>query len=126
MFQRIKEWSAIKSYVMKLSLELFSRFGKKHYYSVKVITQTVERAGLEMRFLPYAHALFSERKDFRRYYKGSKFRDRYETLRGEVSVRYFGGVIDFDAANIIEAVRSLDVEGDFHESGAGFVGAFVH
>jgi len=126
MFQSIKERSAIKSYFMKLSLELFSRFGKRHFYSVKVITQTVERAGLEIRFLPYAHALFSERKDFRRHYKGTKFRDRYETLRGEVSNRYFGGVLDFDAANIIEAVRSLDVKGGFHESGAGFMGAFVH
>jgi len=126
MFQHIKEYSAIKSYVMKLSLELFSRFGKRHHYSVEEITQTIERAEFDNRCLQYAHALFCERKDFRRHYKRSKFRNCYETLRDEVSDRYFGGVRDFDAANIIEAVRSLEVKGDFHESGIGFIGAILH
>ena len=89
MFQRIKQWSEIKSYVMKLSLEL-SRLGKRHYYTTEEVTQTAERAGFKTDYLAYAHALFCERKDFRRHYKRTKFRECYEALRGEVSHRYFG------------------------------------
>lgn len=125
MFDHIKERLAIKSYFMKLSLELFSRFGKKHYYTLDEVSHTAEVAGFKTEHVVYAHSLFCERKAFRRYYKRSPFRDRYETLRGEVSDRYFGGVRDFDAANIIEAVRSLDIKGEFHESGEGFMGG-VH
>ena len=120
MFQRLKQWSAIKAYVLKLSLELFSRLGKQHYYSVGQVTQTVERAGFQPDYLPYAHALFCQRKDFRRRYKRSEFRERYESLRGEVSQRYFGGVRDFDAANIIDAVHSLEIPDHFHEGAGGF------
>src|SRR4051812_7105786 len=114
MFDKIKEWSAIKTYFMKLSLELFSRFGKKHYYSTEEVSHTAEAGGFKIDCVVFAHALFCDRKDFRRCYKRTPFRDQYEKLRGEVSNRYFGGVRDFDAANIIDAVRSLDIKGDFH------------
>jgi hypothetical protein len=126
MFQRIKQWSEIKSYVTKLFLELFSRLGKRHYYTTEEVTQTAERAGFKTDYLAYAHALFCERKDFRRRYKRTKFRERYEALRGEVSDRYFGCVRDFDAANIIDAVHSLEIPDHFHESGEGYFGVFTH
>jgi hypothetical protein len=125
MFDQIKERSAIKSYFMKLCLELFSRFGKKHYYTVDEVTHTAQIAGFKTEHVVYAHALFCERKVFRRNYKRSPFRERYETFRDEVSDRYFGGVRDFDAANIIEAVQSLDIKGEFRESGEGFMGVFT-
>ena len=125
MFQRIKQWSEVKSYFMKLSLELFSRLGKRHYYTTEQVTQTAQRAGFKTHYLVYAHALFCERKDFRRRYKRTAFRERYETLREEVSDRYFGRVRDFDAADIIDAVHSLEIPDHFHESGAGYPGVFV-
>jgi hypothetical protein len=126
MFRRIKRRSAIKSYVMKLSLALFSRFGKKHYYTVDQVTQSTQRAGLKTTYLAYAHALFCDRASFRRHYKRTDLRDRYEALRDEVSGRYFGGVRDFDAANIIDGVRGLQVDPQFYESGAGYPGVFTH
>ena len=125
MFDRVKQHSAIESYFMKLSLELFSRFGKKHHYTVHEVTHTAEAAGFKTEHLLYALALFCERKDFRRHYKRTPFRDRYEVLRDEVSARYFGGVRDFDAANIIDAVHSLEIPDHFHESGAGYFGVFI-
>jgi hypothetical protein len=121
MFQRIKQRSAIKSYVMKLSLELFSRLGKQPYYSIEQISKTSEAAGLKTDYLTYAHALFCDRANFRRHYKRTDLRDRYEALRDEVSKRYFGGVRDFNAANIIEGVRSLKMDAHFYESGIGNV-----
>ncbi len=120
MFQRMKQWAEIKSYVMKLSLEHFSRLGKRHYYTTEEVSQTAQRAGFKRQYLVYAHALFCERKDFRRRYKRTKYRERYETLRGEVSERYFGCVRDFDAANIIDAVHSLEIPDHFHEGAGGF------
>jgi len=111
---------------MKLSLELFSRLGKKHYYTIDEITKTSQAAGLKTAHLVYAHALFCNRASFRRHYKRTDLRDRYEALRDEVSGRYFGGVKDFDAANIIDGVRSLQVGPQFYESGAGYPGVFTH
>jgi hypothetical protein len=121
MFQRIKQRSAIKSYVMKLSLELFSRLGKQHHYTIEQISQITEAVGLKTDYLVYAHALFCDRASFRRHYERTDLRDRYEALRDEVSKRYFGGVRDFDAANIIEGVRSLKIDTHFYESGVGIV-----
>ena len=111
MFRNIKQRLAIKSYIMELSLELFSRFGKKHYYTIDQVTQTVQRAGLKTAYLAFAYALFCSRSDFR---------------RAKVSRMYFGDVSDFDAANIIDAVHSLDIKGQFSESGEGFFGVFAH
>ena len=126
MFRKIKQRLAIKSYIMELSLELFSRFGKKHYYTIDQVTQTVQRAGLKTAYLAFAYALFCSRSDFRRYYKPLKVRCTYEGLRAKVSRMYFGDVSDFDAANIIDAVHSLDIKGQFSESGEGFFGVFAH
>lgn len=106
---------------MKLSLELFARLGKKHHYTIAEISQTTERAGLKTDDLVYAHALFCDRASFRRHYKRTDLRDRYEALRDEVSKRYFGGVKHFDAANIVEGVRSLKIDAHFYESGVGIV-----
>jgi hypothetical protein len=122
MFQCIHQRSAIKSYVMKLSLELFSRLGKKHHYTVGQISRITEAAGLETDYLAYAHALFCDRTGFRRHYKRTDMRDRYEALRDEVSKRFFGGVRDFDAATIIDGVRSLRIDPQFYESGTGYLG----
>ena len=124
MLQRIKQRSAIKSYVMKLSLELFARLGKQHHYTIAQISKTAAAAGLKTNYLVYAHALFCDRASFRRHYKRTGFRNRYEALRDEVSKRYFGGVIDFDAANIIDGVRSLQIDPRFYESEAGYPGVF--
>ena len=126
MFDRIKQRSAIKSYFMQLSLELFSRFGKKYHYTVDEVSRTAESAGFKTEHLAYAFALFFDRKDFSQHYKRTPCRDRYEVLRGEVSVRYFGGVREFDATNIIDAVRHLEIDAHFHESGEGFFGVFTH
>lgn len=110
MVQNIQQRWGIKIYLMKLSLALFSRLGKQHYYSAEQVTQTVARAGFPRDYLPCAHALFCQPKDFRRYYKRSEFRDRYEILRDNISRQCFGGIRDFDATNIIDAARSLEVQ----------------
>ena len=120
MFRSIKQRLAIKSYVTKLSLVLLSCFGKKHYYTIDQVTQTMQRSGFTTVYLAFAHALFCNRGDFKRHYDPLKVRCTYEGLRARASHLYFGGVRDFDAANIIEAVRGLDIKCQFHESGTGF------
>ena len=46
MIRLIKRRLAIRSYVWKLSQELFRRFGKKHYYSTDEVTQAAQRSAL--------------------------------------------------------------------------------
>ena len=113
MVENIQQRSGIKLYLMKLSTELSSRLGKRRFYSAEQVTQVVRRTGFSRDYLPCAHALFCQRKDFRRYYKRSEFREHYEILRDNISRQCFGGVRDFDAANIIDAVRSLEVRRGF-------------
>jgi len=110
---------------MKLSLELYSRLGKRHHYTIAQVSVSAEAAGLNTDYLPYAHALFCDRASFRRYYKRTDVRNRYEELRDEVSKRHFCGVMDFDAANIIDWVRSLQIDANFYESGVGYPGVFM-
>ena len=126
MLRFIKRRVAIRSYVLKLSQELFRRFGKKHYYTVDEVTQVAQRAGFKLAFIVYAHAIFCTRKDFDSYYGLLKLKCTYDGLRMIVSRRYFGNVRDFDAASIINATRPLDISGGFYESGAGFPGAIIH
>lgn len=111
MAQNIQQRWGIKDYLLRLSLELFSRLGKQHYYTVEQVTRVVRCAGFPPDYLPSAHALFCQRKDFRRHYKESDF--CYEALRDSISKRCFGGIRDFDAANIIDAARNLGVKSRF-------------
>jgi len=113
---------AIRGYVLKLPQELFRRFGKKRYYTVEQVTAVAQRAGFKTAFIAYAHAIFSTREDFESHYGPLKLDRTYDSLRGIVSRRYFGGVRDFDAASIITATRKMDI-GGFYESGIGFGGA---
>ena len=124
MIRLIKRRLAIRSYVWKLSQELLYRFGKKRYYSIENVTQAVQRSALSSVFLAYAHAIFCSRPDFDAHYEPLRVACTYDGLRSAVSRRYFGGLRNFDAASIVRATRRVD-ESDFHESGAGFPGAFV-
>ena len=124
MIRLIKRRLAIRSYVWKLSQELFRRFGKKRYYSTDEVTQAARRSALPTAFLAYAHAIFCTRADFDAYYTPLRVACTYEGLRAVVSRRYFGGVRDFDAASIVNATRRMDAN-DFYESRAGYPGANI-
>lgn len=119
MIRLIKRRLAIRSYVWKLSQELLRRFGKKKFYTVEEVTQTVERAQLSSTFIAYAHATFCARPDFDSHYLALRVACTYDGLRAVVSRRYFGGVADFDAAQVIAATRKEGIVGEFHESGEG-------
>jgi hypothetical protein len=59
MIRLIKRRLAIRSYVFKLSQALPRRFGKKNFYSIEQVTKTASGANLQMAFIAYAHAIFS-------------------------------------------------------------------
>ena len=114
MFRLIRRRLAIRSYVWKLSQELLSRFGKKHYYSIDEVTQACCRGSLPTDFIAYAHAVFCSRSDFDAYYGPLRVACTYDGLRRVVSRRFFDGVRDFDADEVVSFVRArkkMDVGG---------------
>ena len=119
LFRLIKRRLAIRSYVFKLSLELYRRWGKRRYYTVDEVTGAALRSRRKTSFIAYAHAIFCAREDFDAHYGPLKVNCTYERLRAVVSRQYFGGVRDFDAACILRANRSLEVSARFYESGLG-------
>lgn len=123
MIRFIKRRFAIRSYVWKLSQELLRRFGKKKFYTVEEVTQAVERSHLSTAFIAYAHATFCTRPNFDSHYSALRVACTYEGLRAIVSRRYFRGVVDFDAAQVIAATRKEGIVGEFYESGEGTHGA---
>ena len=121
MIRFIKRRLAIRSYVWKLSQDLCRRFDKKHHYSIEQVTKAAQGAGLRTAYLSYAHAIFCSREEFDGYYAPLRLRCTYDGLRAVVSRRYFSGVRDFDAADIINATKHTR-EGRFEESGIGMDG----
>lgn len=122
MFRLIKRRFAISSYVRQLPQVLLRRFGKKRFYSVEEVSKSAQGAALPMAFIAYAHAIFCDRESFEAHYQPLAVRCNYDELRATVSRRYFGGVRDFDAAQIISATKR-DNDDDFYESGIGQSGS---
>ena len=115
MIRFLKRRRAIKQFVMQLPLDLHTRFGGKRHYSV----EEVDRATTEKfnrAFLAYAHALFCTRGEFDGYYGGLKLASTYDSLRRTVAKRFFGGIMDFDAASLYAFARK-DIDFDPCEPG---------
>jgi hypothetical protein len=121
MIRYIKRYFAIRSYVLRLSQELVSRFDKRSSYSVEQVTQAVERAGLSKACIAYAHAAYCEQPDFEAYYPPLKVKCNYQDLRRTISRRFLAGRLDFDAKTIIDRYRR-EKSGPFSESGIGLSG----
>jgi hypothetical protein len=113
MIRHIKRYLAIRSYMLRLSRELVRRFGKKSFYSVKQVSQAIQRGRLSAGFIAYAHASFCSQKDFDAFYEPLGVACSYQGLRRTVSRRYFSGDMYFDAKTII----SRFVRGDYRFSG---------
>ena len=113
MIRHIKRYLAIRSYMLRLSCELVRRFGKRSFYPVELVTQTVQRGKLSATFIAYAHATFCSKKDFDAYYEPLGVACSYQGLRRTVGRRYFSGDLDFDAETIIYRF----VRGNYRSSG---------
>jgi hypothetical protein len=118
MLRLVKQYLAIRSYVLRLSQDLARRFGKQSYYSVDQVTQTLLRGKYSASFIAYAHATFCGRKDFDAHYGPLGVSCTYDGLRRTVSKRYLAGQFDFNAATIYRRFRRSDDDG-FDESGTG-------
>ena len=121
MIRFIKRWFAIQSYVWVLSQELARRFGSKPYYSVEHVSKAAGSKKLNMAFVAYAHAIFCSRAEFDSFYGPLHLKSSYDSLRHEVSRRYFEGSRDFDAASVIRFAKKYG-KTEFYESGQGFYG----
>lgn len=108
----------IERFVWRLPQALVRRFGSKKYYTVDEVTRTARDAGYDMAFIAHAHALFCTREGFDEYYEPLRVCCTYDGLREQVSKRYFGGVRDFDAADLVIASKEpYSEENVFHEGG---------
>ncbi len=120
MFQHLKKYFTIRSYVKRLSQELVRRFGRKPYYSVEHVTQAAQRDGFSMVFIAYAHAAFCSQVEFDAHYKRLGVSWDYQELRRTIARRYLSRQSDFDAQTIFNRFRSVDPNREeFYESGKG-------
>jgi hypothetical protein len=104
--------SAIERYVWELSQELARRFGVKRHYAIDEVTRSAQRGSFDTRFIAHAHAIFCSRAEFDGHYKSTDAAGGYNDLRSVVSRRYFGGDLDFDAANVVRATKKPN-KGDY-------------
>src|SRR5215471_8038374 len=111
MVRRIRQYLAIRSYVLRLSQDLARRFGKRPHYSISQVTQAVQRGNYSVPFISYAHAAFCSRKDFDTQYGPLAVSCTYDGLRRTVSKRYLEGQFDFNAATIYRRFRRCGDDG---------------
>ena len=118
MFRWFKRRRAIKSYVFRLSLELFRRFGQKTFYSIDNIDRVFAGGKYDKNYISYAYALFCSRAEFDSYFSQLKVNCTYDGLRKYASKKYFRGVVDFNASEI--AIFAKNTGGDsYYESSFG-------
>jgi len=105
MIRQIKRHFAISAYARGLSQELARRFGLRPHYTIEEVNHTVCVAGFSAVYLAYAHAMFCSRADFVSYYEPLHVCCTYDGLRRAVSLRFFDVRTDFNASNVIRAMR---------------------
>jgi hypothetical protein len=125
MFRLIKRRKAIKSFVQRLPLELYRRFGDKRYYSFEQVNQTLENGKYDLAFSAYACALFCSKIDFESYFSALKVNCTYDGHRKFVAKKYFNGIIDFDAASLVRFAKGVG-DKSYYESGLGDTGGAAH
>ena len=118
MIQYIKRYVAVRSYVRRLSHDLVRRFGKRSFYSIEQVTQSVQRGKFSVDFIAYAHAAFCSESDFDANYRKGEYSGIYRDLRRTIGRRYLWGQVDFDASTIVSRFRPDD-RGEFYESHIG-------
>ena len=120
MIQSIKRYVAVSSYVKRLSRELMKRFGRKPFYTVKNVTQAVQRGGFPEAFIIHAHAIYCSQDDFAQHYGLQEALGNYFKLRRPVANRYLFNYMDFNAQTICDKYwGSAYSAGGFYESGTG-------
>lgn len=120
MFQRVKRYFAIRSYVERLSRELVRRFDRRPFYSIEQVLQAAQRGGFSMTFIAHAHAVFCREEDFDAFYRPDGAGCNYQNLRRTIARRYFSGSMEFNAETIILKFRRGNFSHtEFSESGIG-------
>lgn len=98
MFSELRKKRALKSYVSKLPALLRKSYGGVGPYTVGQVIKTVERYGLNQKYLAYACAIFVEKERFVAAYQ-HEADIAYEDLKQEVADKFFLGNANFSVVD---------------------------
>lgn len=71
-------------------------YGQAKKYTPKQIYSTADRHGLQLLYICYAMAMFSEQWQFEQYHREIGEDCNYGDMRSEVGEKFFGGETSFD------------------------------
>lgn len=108
-FSNIKKNRAIKSYIRKLPRLLNNDYGREKQYTPKQIRSTAERHGLNLFYISFGIAMFSDKSQFDKYHKEIEGNCCYEDMRSEVGNKYFGGDSSFEVSSFVGVPHNSSV-----------------
>ncbi len=101
MFERIKKYVALKSYINKLGPLLKARYGKLKSYTPKQIKKTISIYGINDYYIGYAYAMFIEKQSLYQNPKEIEGEFDFKSLKQEVGDKFFGGDTNFTANEML-------------------------
>lgn len=96
LFSTFRKKRVLRTYIKKLPALLRKDYGGVGPYTVGQVTKTVERYGLNRRYVAYACAIFVEKERFVVAYQNEPS-FAYEDLKQEVADKFFLGNANFSA-----------------------------
>ena len=116
--KKIRKYFVLRSYAKKLGPLLSKRYGKRKYYTAKQVRKTVDDSRFDPVLICYAYATYLTRKEFRRVHEEMGEECDYDSMRGEVCDKFYGGDQGFNPSAVEDAGHDLG-GGDSGDLGGG-------
>ena len=111
---------ALRSYVRRLPFLLLRDYGASSDYSPIQVRKAIERHGLNLAYLDYAIAIFSDPARVAEYRRSLGAHCDYKAMRDEMAAEYFGGNSNVTVSEICTAAAcGHDTSGSGHSQDNG-------
>ena len=114
MFNRLRVYKlrkALNQYVFRLGPALVKRYGSSEQYTVLQIEKTARQLHLDMRYLPYAIALYRHEESVNTVGLYRLNQDFINTLRSELADSIFGGKVNYTARDVLGLSKKVGWKG---------------
>jgi len=108
---------AIKKYIKKLPYLLANDYGKSDVYTPRQVKKTIERYGLNVTYVGFGMAMFSDREAFDQYHQEIGELCSYDEIRSEIAGNHFHGDSEFGILDIVKV--SSEYGGGFDTVSSG-------
>ena len=120
-FQR-RQWR--RRFQRDLGYFLRKRYGKKNYYTIPQVTQTIRLRNWDCpaHYHCMAYALYCNRYDFDAYHRETGQECSYDEMRDLATVGLAIGATEFTAIDIMDATPTSSFDGGGDAGGGGYDG----